>query len=467
MRTSRQRSETRATRGVALVVFAGLVLAGCAAREARDWSSSGAGPPGQAMAAYAALGFITGPSNFPAVASLWTLAGPGDSTWVVLGVSVPNTALRFVRDGDEFVAEGSLEIVIMDRDSVVAARGSVRTQARLPSFEETNRPGARVSFQHAIAVRPGRYNVRVNVADPNSGRSVHALDTLTVPAYGAGGRRLAPPVLGGDAAGRSTREEPPAFVPDPRRTARFGGAAPSAYVEAYRATTAPGLAIIDMADDTIWRGTVEMGGAAPDLQWGTVVLPGDVLLPGLYRVEAAVPGEPPVATSLLITIDDRWVITDFDDLIRTLRPIAHNEELDELRGGTPRQRREAWDAFWERRDPGADAGFMPFRDEFFHRVRDAAEAFRQGGRAGSLTPRGEVYIVLGPPDYIMERQVGQALIPGRPNAEEWMYGGAPGGPMSLLFVDRVGTGHLELIPESAANFRILAERMKPPRPGRD
>jgi GWxTD domain-containing protein len=468
MRSAWQRSETRATRWVALVVFAGLMLTGCAAREARDWrGSSVGGTPGQAMAAYAALGFITGPSNFPAVASLWTLAGPGDSTWVTLGVSVPNTALRFVRDGDDFVAESSVEIVIMDRDSLVATRGSARRHARLQSFEETNRPGARVVFQHAIAVKPGQYDVRVQVADVNSGRSLGARDTLTVPAYGDGLRRLPPPVLVEGATGRSTRAERPALLPDPRRTARFGGAVPSAYVEAYGASAAPRLAIIDMAGDTVWTGIAEMAGDTSGLRWGAVELPGDVLLPGVYRVQAAVPGEAPATTTMLLTVDDRWVITGFDDLIRTLRPIAHDEELEALLGGTPRQRHEAWEAFWERRDPGAGAGFTPFRDEYFHRVWYAAEAFRQGSRPGSLTQRGEVYIVLGPPDYIMERQVGQALIPGRPNAEEWVYGGALGGPMSLLFVDRVGTGHLELIPESAATFRMLAERMKPRRPGRD
>jgi GWxTD domain-containing protein len=468
MRSARQRSDSRATRGVALVVFAGLVLAGCASREARDWRGSrGGGAPGQALATYAALGFITGPSSFPAVASLWTLAGPGDSAWVMLAVSVPNTALRFIRDGDDFVAESSIEIVIMDRDSMVAIRGSARRHARLQSFEETNRPGARAVFQHAVAARPGQYDVRVHVADVNSRRSLSASDTLTVTAYGAGLRRLPPPVLVTEAAGRSTRAERPALLPDPLRTARFGGAVPFAYVETYGATAAPRLAIIDMAGDTVWTATADMAGDGPALQTGVVELPGDVLLPGLYRVEAATPGEAPAATSMLVTIDDRWSVTDFDDLIRALRPIAHDEELAALRDGDPRQRREAWDAFWERRDPGADAGFTPFRDEYFHRVRDAAEAFRQGGRAGFLTQRGEVYIVLGPPDYIVERQVGQALIPGRPNAEEWAYSGAPGGPVRLLFVDRVGTGHLELIPESAATFRILAERMKPPRSGRD
>jgi hypothetical protein len=38
---------------------------------------------------------MTGSAQFPAVASLATLAGPGDSTYVLLGMSMPNTALRF------------------------------------------------------------------------------------------------------------------------------------------------------------------------------------------------------------------------------------------------------------------------------------------------------------------------------------------------------------------------------------
>jgi len=71
--------------------------------------------------------------------------------------------------------------------------------------------------------------------------------------------------------------------------------------------------------------------------------------------------------------------------------------------------------------------------------------------------------VLGPPDQALERYIGVSNMSGEPNAEEWLYTGAPGGRLTLLFLDRSGFGRFELSPSSAAAFRGVADRMKPKR----
>jgi GWxTD domain-containing protein len=56
-------------------------------------------------------------------------------------------------------------------------------------------------------------------------------------------------------------------------------------------------------------------------------------------------------------------------------------------------------AFWKKRDPKPETPENEFRDEYQKRVAFADSRFTQGETAGSLTDRGMVFILLGPPTY--------------------------------------------------------------------
>jgi GWxTD domain-containing protein len=56
------------------------------------------------------------------------------------------------------------------------------------------------------------------------------------------------------------------------------------------------------------------------------------------------------------------------------------------------------DLFWARRDPTEGTPRNEFREEFLARVRYADAAFAEKRRRGALTERGQVYILLGPPE---------------------------------------------------------------------
>jgi len=56
-------------------------------------------------------------------------------------------------------------------------------------------------------------------------------------------------------------------------------------------------------------------------------------------------------------------------------------------------------AFWKKRDPKPETPENEFREEFEKRVAFANSRFTQGETAGSLTDRGMVFILLGPPTY--------------------------------------------------------------------
>ena len=56
------------------------------------------------------------------------------------------------------------------------------------------------------------------------------------------------------------------------------------------------------------------------------------------------------------------------------------------------------DLFWARRDPTLNTPRNEFREEFLQRVRYADASFAEKRRRGALSDRGQVYILLGPPE---------------------------------------------------------------------
>jgi GWxTD domain-containing protein len=352
---------------------------------------------------------------------------------------------------------------VLDRDSVLVRRLTSRERVRIPSFAETSRTDESVVVQHAVAVPPGSYVVQLRASDVNSGRGFRMTDTLTAPAYGAGATSLSPPLLVYEALGRRSRGALPAVILNPRHTVAYGGDEPLLYLEAYGVDEPVAVTIVGEAGDTIWQTSAVLAGGEGQLGHALVAIPHDVLPLGRFWVAVGAPHAPPQRRPLVMTISDQWMVANFDEVLQILRYVAHSDELAALRTGTATERRDAWEAFWARRDPLPITGINEFRDQFFHRVRFATEAFRESGRAGWLTARGEVYIVLGPPDAALERFVGRTDGTGRPNAEEWIYSSTPAGRLTLLFHDRSGFGRLELAPSSAATFRNVAERMKPRR----
>jgi len=408
---------------------------------------------------YRDLGFITGPTQFPAVIGFNTLAGPGDSTLVLVSLSVPNSALRFQRDGaNGFFAEYVLGVEFMDADSVKQRQMDARELVRINSFAETGRTEESVIFQQPVAVAPGRYIVRLRAADAHSSRGFVALDTLTVPAYDT--RSIAEPVVVYRAAGRGQRDSLPQLIANPRNTVAYGGESPLLYVETYGEQTPLQLRVLDEDGDTLWhaRATLQQGNG---VNYGVVEIPAAQLPIGRLWVEVAPDGMTASRTPLVLAISDQWMVANFEEVLQFLRFIAFPEELDSLATGTAPERRDAWERFWARRDPLPVTPLNEYRDAFFQRVRYATDAFREaGGRPGWNTDRGEVFIVLGAPDHMIERYMAEVRATSDPDAEEWIYNNVPGGRLSLLFHDRSGFGRYELVPSSQSAFRVLAERLK-------
>ncbi|MGH7573811.1 MAG: GWxTD domain-containing protein [Longimicrobiales bacterium] len=443
-----------------------LALAGaCGVRGVGDPAARSSGPLSRPLETYEQLGFLAGPAHFPAVAGFSTMAGPGDSTWVLLGVSMPSSALRFQRSGAGFEAQYQVVATFLGDGETV--KGFERDETvHVPTFAETGRTDESIVFQHAVVLPPGRYDVTLHASDANSTRGFRVRDTLDVPRYGANDVRFPQPLVVYEANGRSSREATPDLILNPRHTVAYGGAAPRVYLEAYGARDALRVVVtvVDEAGSAVWSDPALISAGDGGVGHAIIDLPASLPLGKLWvEVEPRdVEAGPRLRSPLVVSISDQWMVANFDDVLELVAYIATPNELDSLRAaGSPDDRRERWDAFWSRREPLAATPGNEFRDEFFRRVRYATEQFSQSGTPGWSTHRGEVFIVLGPPTSTEERQLVDRGVAARPNAIEWSYDSAAGGGLELLFVDRSGLGEYELTPSSLAAFRSVSERLKP------
>ena len=438
-----------------------LLAAGCAG------GGSGAGGPEPRTASefprpleiYERVGLLTGSEDFPGVASLTSIAGPGDSTQLILGLSLPNSVLRFTREGDAFAARYVVSLRVA-RDGQPVARIDRTEVVRVADFAETGRTDETILFQATVRVEPGPYEVALRVRDGLSARGFEAKDTLTVPGYGADGVAVAEPVPVYGAELRTSVSAFPDLVMNPRHVIAYGALPARIYVEAYGASRSR-LELRDDQGEVVWQRTVDLERGA-GLATGVVELPGDSLPLGRFWLSASVDGSTSARVPILVTISDSWLASNFEEVLAFLRLVAPPEEVRGLESVGSEERRERWDAFWAARDPVPVTPSNEFRDEFFERIRVATQQFGEGGRAGWLTDRGEVYIVLGPPsDFSALELRADRPVAGESDAQQWTYDRVPGGGrLSLVFVDRGGLGSYRLTPASEAAFRSVADRIR-------
>jgi GWxTD domain-containing protein len=457
-------SPSRRARSIGSAVIAACVAAGCSHATQQNGKTLPARDNGVArpLEIYRDLGFHAGTISFPAIASLATMAGPADSTYVMLEMSLPSNALRFQRSPSGFAADYGVSLVVMS-DTTTVRRLDDRQRVTVATFAETTRSDESIVYQNAVAVKPGRYIVQMQANDVNSARGFKATDTLDVPAYGAEAVHVGSPVFVYNAKGRTDRRMKPTLVANPRNTAAYGGQSPRIYVEGYGipADQPVKVNVVNEEGTSIWSTDATLPSGDNTLRYGVLDLPGEKLPLGRMWLEVSTPGTQSERTPMVLTISEQWMVTNFDEVVEFLRYIGYQDELDALKKGTPEERRAAWETFWAKRDPLPVTPTNEFRDRFFERVRYATDNFKEPGLLGWKTARGEVFIVLGAPDHVQERWAGNVDTNGPSNALEWIYDNAPGGRLTLLFIDRGSFGRYELESSSESAFRAASDRLKP------
>lgn len=404
---------------------------------------------------YRQAGFIAMSSPINFIGSVRYLAGPADTTLVLISFSFPNRSLTFAREGDGY--RGSYAINADVRQGGTTLRHiEAREVVRVSSFKETSRSDESVIFQQILSVPPGQYVLSLSVRDEGSSRAGNHEEILNVPAFGPG--KLGGPVSVYEVRERSTTDSLPQLTLSPRSTATFGrDTSIGIYVEAYGNAPRLPLRLTARNDKGVatWVDSVNLPRRG-QLFSGVVQVPTARLGVGLANLTVDRRDTGDSATlPILITFGDDLAITSFDEMLSYLRHFTTPQRLQSLRDTAPEFRAGAWMAFLRETDPILSTPEHEGLREYFLRIQQANERFRDEGGAGWLSDRGMVYVTLGEPDQILEQTTSDVTQRGR--AQIWEYRQYY---VQLVFIDQTGFGRWRITSSSESDFHSIVQRIR-------
>lgn len=405
------------------------------------------------LGVYEELGFLTGDQRFAAVGRFVFVPGPFDSTYAILTLSLPNSALRFRRAPPGFVARYEIDILVGD-SAAPAARLSETQEVRIRTFRETARRDESVVSQSFLTLAPGHYPAHVRVSDVASGAGLTADIELRVPRFAA--PSITAPIVVYRAGSRSTREPTPAFILSPRATIEVGREEESrVYIEILSEEAQDVVLEASAGGEVVWSDSLAVEPSQGPLYSVSAALDTVRLPPGAVSLRARLATtEIADSATLVVALTPDWLTADYDGALGYLRFAWTPAMLDSLRNAPPRERAQLLHAFWSRKDPDPETVENEFFQGYFRRIQEANARFGEPETAGWLTDRGEVYVTLGPPDEVLRDLDARG---GPERSQVWLYRESLGFEVRLVFTDPTGTGAFSLTADSR---RALAEAVE-------
>jgi GWxTD domain-containing protein len=359
---------------------------------------------------YRDIGLLAAPSPVAFVGKVSSFASAfPDTTLVLVSISIPNRALTFTREGDRYRAPYEVKLSL-NRGEVEAANVNAMEIVRVGSFREVNRTDESIIFQHYFHVPPGVYVISAMVRDVGGSRGETQQDTITVPALGMG--RLSTPVVVYEATGRSRLDSAPGLLVSPRSSAVFGRDSTVAiYVEAYGQGTRLPVDFVVRNEKGVQllrdSATLARRGA---LFSGVVSVPISTVGVGIAQVSFTRRDAPDsVKAALFVSFGEDIPLMSFEDMLGYLRFFASAGRLSTLRNAPLERRATAWAEFLRATDPIPETSINEDMQSYFSRIQVANAQFRMDRNPGWLSDRGMVFVALGEPDQILERNVNQQI----------------------------------------------------------
>lgn len=466
------KSPSALPRAAGSVLLLGALVAACARNPAPGNPGGPAGPagaPGTIGAAapaaemqrlYRGMGLVAGAGAIPFVSSVSFLRAPTpDSTLVLLALSLPSRALGFAREGDRYAANYTVHVEVRSGATIVQSLDASES-VRVPTFRETSRTDESIIWQQFMRLSPGRYSLLVSVKDDASVRGASEEVQIQVPRLAAGA--LGSPIAVYEAIPRASVDSLPRILARPRSTVTYGGdSILPVYLEAI-GTDAPervSTKLVGEGEMVLWESTSEMPqrGAARST---TIAVPVARMGVGLTTLVVTAPGRPDtVRTKILVSLGDDLPIASFDEMLGYLRYFTTADRLRALREATPVQRAEQWAQFLKTSDPIPGTAEHEGLRDYFLRIRNANQRFRDDGQVGWLSDRGVAFVGLGDPDNIYDSGLSDPS--ARVRQQVWEYREYR---LQLVFLDQSGFGRWRLSPSGMSELQNAIRRKLASRP---
>jgi GWxTD domain-containing protein len=457
---------TTSTRFLGLVLFATVLVTGCAsssrvtpAGNPRALPPEGAAPA-DVSELYRQIGLIAAPSPLPFVGKVSSFATTSsDTTLVLVSISIPNRALTFSREGDRYRAPYEVKLSLM-QGTAEAASVNATEIVRVGSFREINRSDESIIFQHFWRVRPGAYALSAAVRDVGGSKMSTQQVAITIPALTAG--RLSVPTLVYEAKGRSTLDSVPRLLASPRSSAVFGrDSTVSIYVEAYGSGTQLPLDYIVRNDrgSQLWRDSATLARSG-SLFNGLLNVPISTVGVGIANVTLVRRDtRDSVRAPLFVSFGEDIPLMSFEDMLGYLRYFSSTLRLRALRDAPPERRATVWAEFLRATDPIPETPINEEMQAYFGRIQLANIQFRIDHNPGWLSDRGMVFVSLGEPDQVIERSVNQTFSPSQVSpstrVQIWQYREYNS---QLVFYEEIGSRWKLTRPSEQDFFALNARR---------
>jgi len=116
-----------------------------------------------------------------------------------------------------------------------------------------------------------------------------------------------------------------------------------------------------------------------------------------------------VSAPLFVSFGEDIPLMSFEDMLGYLRFFASGGRLNALRSAPPERRASMWAEFLRTTDPIPETAINEDMQAYFSRIQTANTQFRMDKNPGWLSDRGMVFVALGEPDQIVERNTNQAI----------------------------------------------------------
>ena len=298
--------------------------------------------------------------------------------------------LTFAPEGRGYRGSYTIAADIRRGDEVVR-HVEAHEMVRVSALKETTRNDESVIDQQFIRLAPGRYAVTISLRDDGSARSVAQQSPIDVPRLDAG--TLSSAILTYRSSARTALDTVPDLIANPRATVVFGRDSNAiAYIEGYGLGDNRHVEV-SVADDkaiVVWTDTVTLDPSGT-LVAGTLRIPLTRVGVGRLTLRARRLEErrdaDTLATPLLVSLGEEMAIASFVEMLSYLRFFAAPERLQALRDASSQERARAWSTFWRETYPLPSTPEHEGLREYFDRIQNANQRFREPGTAGWLTDR--------------------------------------------------------------------------------
>ncbi len=401
------------------------------------------------------MGLLAEAGETPFVGSLSFFAGPsGDSTSIVVTVSIANRSLRFRMEGDRYRASYDVAIEIRSGLTLVQEIRS-REDVRVLAFRETTRDDESILFRQVVNLAPGTYDVRLTVRDGSATRGSAVEATIGVPRFAEGTVSSPTPVY--EARPREQLAAPPDILPTPRSTAVFGrDSVFMIYAEGYGPGTSLPVSVVVRADESntiLWSDTVNFVRRGDHFS-STFPVPVARLGVGVMTLGINSGSRDTVRVPIFVAFGEELPVATFAQMLDYLRYFVSAQRLQTMREASPEARAGLWAAFLRETDPVPQTPAHEGLRDYFSRIARANIQFREEGQAGWLTDRGRVAVALGQPDQIYEPTMSDIGQRGRTLVWEYREH-----RLQVVFVDQTGFGRWRMTLASESEFEAVVRRV--------